>query len=676
KGRGRADVSFKKPASLKLAIGTWDASDEQITGLKTLNLDVSIRDWKNQSKLSLKPIVIPSYYWHWWPKWCRTFTIRGTVLCPDGSPVPGARVCAFDVDYFWWWKTKQEVGCATTDQTGSFEIKVKFCCGWWPWWWWQHRVWSLEASLLEKVMPFVQRDLGIPEPLVPGPSPDFRQFKMILERADTSIPYPPEPDGGEPRIAIDPAKLDRLRTDLLKVEKFTSVSNLKIWPWFPWHPWWDCRPDIIFQVTQDCEGEERVIVDEGYSETRWNISTTLDNVTLVANDEACCIQDCADCPEGECMVISHVCWDPVDRIGGNTGAEPAPLGYYNPDLNNLGYFTINADRPYAGTLPIRGLFGDQTAFDYYEFEWSDDNKATWNAMPPAAAGGFTRRYYDPITVTFPSVTFSFTTIDGRRVIESLQHYEDNSLNTPILWTSNRNMLMNWRTKGNHPDGTYWLRVVIWDLDGNGNLVNRRILPLCGTNDENCLVLTIDNRLVGAGSGHPPSVPSHPCGGQTVHTCTTEPDTDIIAVSILRQGGSEEFILACGNKEINSQGGDTLRIDFLADDPDDHLAYYSLVATYGVSQMVNLLSIPGGVLTEISSPPGQPGPTYPKALTQGAVSPAWRGGKMRLEVPAESAFPVPCCYQLELRAYKRTIDNCNHNYPHRNLTEFIFGIEHI
>jgi hypothetical protein len=46
----------------------------------------------------------------------------------------------------------------------------------------------------------------------------------------------------------------------------------------------------------------------------------------------------------------------------------------------------------------------------------------------------------------------------------------------------------------------------------------------------------------------------------------------------------------------------------------------------------------------------------------------------LTVPnAASAFEDPCCYQLELRAYKRTIVDCWGGYAHANLTEYSLGV---
>ena len=72
-----------------------------------------------------------------------------------------------------------------------------------------------------------------------------------------------------------------------------------------------------------------------------------------------------------------------------------------------------------------------------------------------------------------------------------------------------------------------------------------------------------------------------------------------------------------------------------------------------------------------------GPTYSAALTpaQGATRPTWHGGAVRLTInDLHQAFPCSCSYQLELRAYKRTIVSCNGNHPHRNLSEYSFAVE--
>ena len=83
--------------------------------------------------------------------------------------------------------------------------------------------------------------------------------------------------------------------------------------------------------------------------------------------------------------------------------------------------------------------------------------------------------------------------------------------------------------------------------------------------DNNLILTFDNRVV-TPVGHPAA---HNCG--PVHICTLEPDTHISAVGI---NGS--LVGPC-NTVTDTEG--TVEIDFMVTDPGRHLAYYSLNATY-------------------------------------------------------------------------------------------------
>jgi hypothetical protein len=74
---------------------------------------------------------------------------------------------------------------------------------------------------------------------------------------------------------------------------------------------------------------------------------------------------------------------------------------------------------------------------------------------------------------------------------------------------------------------------------------------------------------------------------------------------------------------------------------------------------------------------QVGPTYDQALLDPvtpATSPTWHGGALRLTVPANAAFPEPCCYQLNLAAYKRTIVNCDGSlHGHANASTYSFMV---
>jgi len=147
-------------------------------------------------------------------------------------------------------------------------------------------------------------------------------------------------------------------------------------------------------------------------------------------------------------------------------------------------------------------------------------------------------------------------------------------------------------------------------------------------------------------------------------------------------GQVTEVSACGNVPVGPQ--DLLQVDFFAHDPEGHLAYYTLQATYRENLARNLLALPGVTLTPLGGAPVPPaaqvGPSYAQARSAnpppagGAVAPIWRGGAIRLEVLARLAVPETCCYQLELRAHKRTVVGCSHTlWGHVNYSEYSFMI---
>ena len=648
--------------------------------MQTLTVSVSPAQIRGLSELKFSAILIPPYYWHWWPRWCRRFVIRGRVVCADGSPVPGAKVCALDVDWWWWWISKTQVGCAVTDASGSFEISFTWCCGYWPWWWWRTRVWQRDPFLAKLILPLLERSPTIPRIPLPDPQPDISIFNQILDQgaaATRSLATAPSTKLSAPNLSaavnFDPASLDALRPPLLaRLPASAELERLRVWPWWPWRPWTDCSPDIIFNVTQNCNDKDVTIVSEGLFEVRWDVPTQLD-VTLTANKLACCLPGCqnpGDCPEGDCIVISRVCDDVIKFIGGNPGAPATPAGYLNPNV-----LATTGDRPYGGGVLIAGLFGSLAHVDYYEFEIF---QGAWNAMPVGGAVGFSRTYWGPKLgggpVDFYDAPFPITTIGGRNVIESREHFEAN--NDPAnwgltrFWVSNWDLLIEWLSE-TFNDGTYQLRVRSWklaDLMAGGNLANSRILPLCDTKNDNGVTIAIDNRFIG------PDVPGV-CGAGTVHLCTTEPDTGFISVKILDSNFVEKTdVGACGKVDLAK--GDILEIVFKAYDQQGGLASFGMLSTYGNSLAVDLLPIgtlapaaPSGTVPAAS----QVGPSYGEARAQGAVAPVWTGGTIRLRVPAVQAFPETCCYQLQLTASKRTVVNCDHNFEIGNLSEYSFMV---
>lgn len=644
KGKGSASFAFDKaPGALRLALVPADTLDEDIARLDTLIIRIDPKRWL-KPELVLKPVLISTLWWRRWWRWCRTFTVSGRVLCADGRPVPGAKVCAFDIDSWWWWSSFQQVGCSTTNADGEFEMSFRWCCGWLPIWWWRLRDWRLDLDLAERLQELVK---PLPEFKLPRPQP--QPDPMIFERLVEPGPGPrPAPQvGGRvlPRgdLAFEGARINALREQLVaRLPKPQDAMLLQLWPWAPFAPWNDCTPDIAFRVTQACQGEERLIVNEPWWRARWNIDTQTE-VTLVANDEACCARDVPDPPEN-CAVPFSVCGALSLDIGGNLGAPPAPVGYANPmDL------TVNADAPWAGSLVIGGDVG----CDYYAFEVALSGAGPWTPVSPLTAGGFNRVYWDVPSASFQTAAFPFQTLSGRLVCESRMHYENRTFpgdwgtGSNHIWLgSNFDALMVWHTANHYNNGRHHLRLLGFD-ETAGNLSNARVLKVCGTDADNGLVLALDNRLPA--------------------TLGREPRADVLQVRI---GGIEAG--PCSNVQVKAT--DDLQIDFIAYDIDGHLSEYALAATYGKNLAVNLLGLlglPGVTLTPmpLDGEPGalQVGPSYPVALAQGAARPTWAGGGLRLTVPAahlRNAFPVTCCYQIELHVLKRTIDSCNGSRPHR------------
>jgi hypothetical protein len=137
---------------------------------------------------------------------------------------------------------------------------------------------------------------------------------------------------------------------------------------------------------------------------------------------------------------------------------------------------------------------------------------------------------------------------------------------------------------------------------------------------------------------------------------------------------------CGNVKLAAD--DMLEVDFIAYDAQGHLQYFDLEATFGENLSRDLIDLAGGASGLQPLPGGAPpvpaaaqvGPNYKTARsTQGAAAPTWTGGALRLRLPAAVAFPETCCYQLELRAFKRTIVNCHGNPQHWNLSERSFQV---
>ncbi len=663
---GKAEVKLEVDSKqvLNIAVGPESASDDDIVHMQTVTARVSPAQWGRLKELTINPIVITPNWWGQWLRWCRTFVINGRLVCPDGSPVPGAQVRAYDVDFFWWWSSHQQVGPAViTDANGQFTIKFRWCCGWWPWWWWQQRRWLLNSDLVDKIRPVLKLNPAIRFP-EPDPEPGLDIFSL------NPRPLPPRPQDPRPVVRkLDPSSIPALRERLVSVlPPVPELERLRIWPWIPWNPWFDCAPDIIFRATQNCGGVVKTVHAESVFQTRWNIPTALD-VTLIANQDACCLPPNDPDPEGDCVVITGVCGDPglpVTTIGGNSGAPPAPVGYYNPG---------GRDRPFSQVVTLSGLFGTGAQADYYEIESTPHGANAWAPVPAAALLDFSRGYFDS-TQPWPNQwfypPFQVLTFGATNVYQSRHYYE--TTHPPANWGNamggrawfyNVNVLASIQTAGIYSDGAYDFRVVGYSALGNGELnpATRKVLDGCGNHRaNNGIVLRLDNRLVG------PPIPG------TVHVNTTEPDCGISSVRI---GGS--LVQPCGAQKL--EPGTPLDIDFFASDlitaanPIGHLDHYELTVRYDLGSIRNLLNPADvGALTLTGAAGVQPGPDYANAIAQGAVRPSWPGGAMHLHIEdASLVFPKTCCYLIELTVWKRNIVSCDTHLTYYNQMHYSFTV---
>jgi hypothetical protein len=674
------------PQGLRVYVGPSDAADDELDKFQNAATATVSPRALSKAEVTLEPIVIRLPQWEWWWRWCRTFVVHGRVVCPDGSPVPGAQVCAYDVDWFLWWRSTQLVSCSMTDANGEFTMKFRWCCGWWPWWWWRLREWELDVDLLERITKILPAELKLHPIPLPDPAPDLRFIEPLLGRL-TGGPANPITNvraGAQPVLPagraatetsfssekFDFGRLEAMRETLAqKLPRVPELEPLRLWPWWPWAPWYDCAPDLIFRATQDCNERGTVIVDENIFQTRWNAQSPLD-VTLVANSKACCTPP--HHPGEDCLVLDQVCSTLTHDIGGNLGAVATPAGFAYPG---------SQDRPFAGKIDVYGTNETFTNADYYAVEKAPYGPG--NEIPLSQLAAIGRSYLDlsafPFTWHFP--TFAPTIVDGHAVYESRHHFETNNpgpawgSGSGRIWVGfSAEQVFAWLTSTPAlADGVYTLKVQGYNMvAGHLQPVN---VPSCGGKDPSAnppseVVIAVDNRL----DPDPlhATYPPHPCGSGTVHGCLTEPDTDFLSITIVHEGKSTA-VEACG--QYNLHNDDTVEIRFYAYDPNAHLYSYTINAYYGENAFFPIVpghTVHGDSAAGAIPAAGTPLDVIPDTYVSGATAPNWSAGVMKVSIPG-SAFPMTCCYLLDLRAYKRTIVSCFYRYDHANVSQRSFMV---
>ena len=643
-----------RPGRLKVAIGPADADDHQILDAETLAVSVPSRMWEDLKQVTLAPIKIGPFHWGWWKRWCRTITVKGRLVCPDGRGVPGARICVDDIDRWFIWTSRDEIACTTTEPDGTFSMTFRWCCGLYPWWWWfRIRPWTLDDSLASQVAKVLDQfpDVRLEPPTL---QPSLATFGTLLGRQDRELAA----ISRQPLSDLDPATLDKVRDRLVSVlPAAPELERLAIWPWLPWSPWRDCRPDLVFRAVQDCGQGPVTVLYEGVNQTRWDVPDELE-VTLVANREACCLPEP---PGDDCLILDSVCDHGMHHVAGNAGAPsgtPAAVeGYLVTYVDGLDQ---RLDIPFGGSVPIRQNPSDLIGTDYYAFEHSTDGGATWLPLPKGAAAPFSRYWQLFPGPIVGSEAFNPVTVGAYEVYETRRHFEDThygdwSPGGNRYWISTNYDLLLSLDSTKLVDGRHHLRVVQFTKTGPEEFTGPEPVLGCDRETQASCVLVLDNRVITA-LGHDPS---HNCGGG-VHVCTVEPDTFIGKVFI---DGVE--VAPCDT--IRPERGSVTEIEFEVTDPDGHLGWFTLATHFANSSVVDLLA--NGTLSCISGGPDTS--DYAGALAGGATRPFWSGGTFRLKIDTQVAFPIPCCYLIRLEASKRTLENCAQWM--RNVSEVTLGI---
>jgi hypothetical protein len=610
--------------------------------------------------------VLPHIYrcWLWC---CRVYRIRGRVVCRNwrynpitrrwtwcDDPVPGAKVDIYDVDRFLWWYREDLITTATTHVDGTFEATFTWCCRRFPWW----DGWLIDQDILRHIRELLLERNVILKPPPPDPDP-----RVLQELAASLTPRPaPSTAAAAPVVEAVSTSAESLRSLLPESER---LSTLRVWPWWDTE---DCEPDVIFRARQLCHGKEEVIHYEAPAQARWNIPTNL-NVTLLANDKACCLPVCRDpeCPD--CMKLTWVACVPIDHIAdGSFGGSPDLRGYVN--------VPGQADEPMYGSLQMRGDIG--TDIDYFRVQYSKDGGA-WTDLPTPEFAGYSRRYWQGAPGFSPYIPFvPVSKVYGGGnvvVISTRHHYEELNPGLPrfggdVFW-DDWDTLFYFATDASPSlgDGLFELRFIGYAADAGDDLVagTEEVIDTCGLPTWETVYLRIDNQL---NPNHP--AVDHTCGGTTTHFCVDEPDAYIR--NLVKNEGlwNQQPVSVCDIVDLEPT--DTLTVHFSVTVPatakDGHLGGYQMWADYGASQRFYIggagvgapcpdpsSSVSRGIFeADPGGPLVQVGPSYADALAQGAPRPHWYGGNYKVTLRG-CDFPVCCAYEIYLHGWKRTTNGC-------------------
>jgi len=305
-------------------------------------------------KLSTDKLAIgPDILNIWW-RWCRLYCVSGTVIGPNGCPVPGARVTVNTVAHTSGGFSKVPRVTVSADQNGFFTACFNWCtCGvcrfCWPCWphWWACWPWWWELDMLHILDNIEVAATTIP-PVGPGPVEGL-QSAIALARPNVQDLVRGQAFASAHR-SNSKFQPDAARTALIQ----RKLADPRVRALFPWW-WWCCDdPNITFTVTQ---GAITILDENPATETRWCFE---DNSTVVLVGNSQTIAHC----QGDPPPLSGFAW---------TRAGIIPVA--NIHAGYADSFGGTTDLAFGGTLDLYGGFAPTSGVSYYQVEaaqWTGD----------------------------------------------------------------------------------------------------------------------------------------------------------------------------------------------------------------------------------------------------------------------------------------------------------------
>jgi hypothetical protein len=556
--------------------------------------------------LNLSPALIDSWG-IFWREWC----VSGTIVGPNGCPVPAAEVTVYTVAWTSSGYTEVPRGTVTTGPNGTFSI----CFPWWdglfPCWpcepfWWLCWPWWWELDILHVIDALEARATSGSQAVALFP-PDSSALIRGQGFAAAAL-------GGV-------AQPDAARTALIS-RKFANPALRALFPWW----WWCCdQPNIIFGASQ---GGTIILAEDPSVGTRWCMGSG-ESVTLTANQNAL-----TNCPGPPLPEVGYV-WTSVGNIL-TTSIDSGGLAQAGGD---------NSDVAFQGGLNLYAAIADG-AFDYYQVNSSvwDAPKSRGGTQPPAAvapaASPISASLWLPVwiwdpaagTTTAYNVQMGPFTANGHSGLYATTNARQ-SLAAPaglapfppipaggeVFWGEEGLVLVAGDTTllGGLPFGGVDLTLLGYDKNFNP-------VPVAPGTPDAPLTLTIDSTPL-----------------------TTQSVNGITAWVAPGQPASQTGTGPCPAYDVGPNG--FVEVSVTVQDNNGFVCQYDLEAQYGNS-MSPVVTPPGVRGYKINPPPAPVNPDYATAN--------WTAGTETITFPGATlggALPPDCCYEFRVYSCKRVTD---------------------